>query len=65
MISSQFKNVSLTGHNSLRKTLAITTYLVHMFLASRGRQCLIRISVWKKGMVPRRGNRRDQAQGRK
>ena len=50
---------------TLRKTLAITTYLVHMFLASRGRQCLIRISVWKKGLVPRRGNRRDQAQGRK
>lgn len=24
-----------------------------MFLASRGRQCLIRLSVWKMGLVPR------------
>lgn len=24
-----------------------------MFLASRGRQCLIRLSVWKVGLVPR------------
>jgi hypothetical protein len=46
IITSQFLNFSLIVPFE-------NPYLVQTFLASRGMQCLIRLSVWKMGLVSR------------
>jgi hypothetical protein len=53
----------LHSENRLQKETKVLAYLVQAFLASRGKQGLIRLSAWKISVVPRIFGRNGRGQG--